>query len=106
MARLAPESAAQWFGGALRLLPEPTPTRERVELLLARSAALAAAGHFAASYEAMLEAAAIVPEQLVDLRTSVATACAGVERFLGRYEQAHARLVTALHRLPEPASAE
>ena len=106
VARLAPESAAQWFGGALRLLPETTAARERVELLMARSAALAAAGHFAASYEAMLEAAAIVPEQLVELRTSVATACAGVERFLGRYEQAHARLFTALYRLPEPASVE
>jgi DNA-binding CsgD family transcriptional regulator/tetratricopeptide (TPR) repeat protein len=106
VARLAPESAAQWFGGALRLLPDTTPARERVELLMARSAALAAAGHFTASYEAMLEAAAIVPEQLIDLGTSVATTCASVERFLGRYEQAHARLVTALHRLPEPASVE
>jgi DNA-binding NarL/FixJ family response regulator len=106
VARLAPESAARWFGGALRLLPEATPTEERVELLLARSAALAAAGHFAASYEAMLEAAAIVPVELIELSTSVGTACAGVERFLGRYEQAHARLVTALHRLPEPASVE
>jgi DNA-binding CsgD family transcriptional regulator len=29
-----------------------------------------------------------------------------VEHFLGRYEQAHARLLMALHRLPEAASAE
>src|SRR5215472_3494747 len=36
-ARLAPESAARWFGGALRLLPQTAPTQDRVELLLARA---------------------------------------------------------------------
>ena len=60
-ARLAPESAAQWFGGALRLLPQTAPAQERVELLLARAGALAAAGHFTDSHEALLEAIAIVP---------------------------------------------
>jgi DNA-binding CsgD family transcriptional regulator len=66
---------------------------------------LAAAGHFADSHEA-LEAAAIVPGQATALRAAVATACAGVERQLGRYEQAHERLARALHVLPEPASVE
>ena len=37
---------------------------------------------------------------------SVATACAGVERFLGSYEQANARLLDALRGLPEKASVE
>ena len=37
---------------------------------------------------------------------TVATACAGVERQLGRYEQAHDRLVAALGELPQPATAE
>ena len=40
------------------------------------------------------------------LGTTVASACARLERFLGRYEQAHVRLVTALRGLPEPASVE
>ena len=105
-ARLAPESAARWFGGALRLLPETAPALDRAELLLAQAMALAAAGHFAESHEALLEAAAIVPEESSTLFTTVATACAGVERFLGRYEQAHVRLELALRRLPEPISAE
>ena len=61
---------------------------------------------FADSHEALLEAVAIVPGESSALRTTVATACAGVERFLGRYEQAHARLVRALRALPEPASVE
>jgi ATP/maltotriose-dependent transcriptional regulator MalT len=102
-ARLAPESAARWFGGALRLLPQIAPAEDRAELLLARSQSLAAAGHFTGSHEAALEAVALVPGQPGALNTTVATACAGVERFLGRYEHAHARLVRALRLLPEPA---
>jgi len=104
-ARLAPESAARWFAAALRLLPQSAPAQERVELLLARAGALAAAGHFGDGHEVLLEAVAIIPEEPGGLRTTVATACAGVERFLGRYEQAHARLLQALRDLPEPASA-
>jgi predicted ATPase len=53
-ARLAPESAARWFGDALRLLPQNAPPEERIELLLARSGALTAAGHFAESHDALL----------------------------------------------------
>jgi ATP/maltotriose-dependent transcriptional regulator MalT len=105
-ARLAPESAARWFGGALRLLSQTAPAEERVELLLARAEALAAVGHFDDSHEALLEAVAIVPQQSSALCTTVATACAGVERFLGRYEDAHSRLDRALRGLPEPASVE
>ena len=105
-ARLAPESAARWFGGALRLLPQTAPAQGRAELLLAQAGALAAAGHFADSREALLEAAANVPEESSGLSTTIATRCAGMERFLGRYEQAHARLEMVLRRLPEPASAE
>jgi ATP/maltotriose-dependent transcriptional regulator MalT len=105
-ARLAPESAARWFGGALRLLPQTARAEDRVELLLARSWALAAAGRFTDSHQAALEAAPLVQGQPSALNTTVATTCASVERFLGRYEHAHARLVRALHLLPEPASVE
>ena len=105
-ARLAPDSAARWFAGALRLLPPSASVLDRVDLLLARAGALAAAGHFSDSHEALLEAVAIVPDEPRALRTTVATACAGAERFLGRYEQAHARLVRALRVLPESASVE
>jgi DNA-binding NarL/FixJ family response regulator len=105
-ARLAPESAARWFGAALRVLPQTARAQDRVELLLARAGALAAAGHFADSHEELLQAVEIAPEQSSALCTTVATACAGVERLLGQYEQAHARLVRALRGLPEPASVE
>jgi DNA-binding NarL/FixJ family response regulator len=105
-ARLAPESAARWFGGALRLLPQTAPVHERVELLLARAGALAAAGHFTDGHEALQQAIAIVPADSSALRTTVVTTCAAVERQLGRYEQAHERLVSALRGLPERASVE
>ena len=48
-ARLAPATAAKWFAGAVRLLPQTAPAQERVELLLARAGALAATGDFAAA---------------------------------------------------------
>ena len=34
------------------------------------------------------------------------TTCAGVERLLGRHEEAHARLVAGLDQLPDPAAAD
>lgn len=105
-ARLAPESAASWFDGALRLLPETASVPDRAELLLARAWALAAAGRFTDSHKAVLEAVALVPGEPCALWTTVTTACASVERFLGRYEHAHTRLVGALRVLPEPASVE
>ena len=61
-ARLAPESAARWFGGALRLLPPTAQMEERVELLFAGAEAWAAAGQFTQSHDALEEAIAIVPE--------------------------------------------
>ena len=105
-ARLAPASAARWFGAALRLLPQTAPGEERVTLLLARAAALTATGQFAASHEALLEGLALVPDESIALHAAVTTACAGVEHRLGQYEQAHGRLVVELGGLPEPVSAQ
>ena len=104
--RLAPESAARWFGGALRLLPETAPSEDRMGLLLARADAFAAAGRFADSHETLLEAMVVVPDRSATLRTTLTTACARVERYLGRYEQANTRLVGALGLLPESPSVE
>ena len=104
-ARLAPESAALVRWGAA-VAPRPCRRRSASRACLARAGALAAAGHFTDSHEALQEAIAIVPEDSSALCTTVVTTCAAVERQLGRYEQAHARLVSALRDLPEPASVE
>src|SRR6266480_3514847 len=82
-ARLAPASAAHWFGEALRLLPQNAPAEERVELLLSRSAALTAVGRFADSHSALLEALAMVPNESHAVHANLARACAGVESLLG-----------------------
>ena len=103
-ARLAPGCCPLVRLPALRL--RIAPVEDRVELLLARAGAFSAAGHFTDSHEALLEAGVIVPEHSSALCTTVATTCAAVERQLGRYEHAHARLVSALRKLPNPASVE
>jgi DNA-binding NarL/FixJ family response regulator/tetratricopeptide (TPR) repeat protein len=105
-ARLAPASAAGWFAAALRLLPATAPGQDRVELLLAHAGALAATGRFDGSRDALLEGLATIADESIALRTMLTIACARMEHRLGHYEQAHARLVSALDGLPESVSAE
>jgi ATP/maltotriose-dependent transcriptional regulator MalT len=102
----APASAAIWFGDALRLLPEAASAEARVELLLARARVLAASGQFAEGHAALLESIGLVPPEAVALRVRLTTACAGIEHLLGRHEEAHARLVSAMEGLRDPASSE
>jgi DNA-binding NarL/FixJ family response regulator/tetratricopeptide (TPR) repeat protein len=105
-AHRAPASAARWFAAALALVSERTPTEERVELLLARAESLAAVGQFSDSHSALIESIELVPDESVALRVRLTTACAGLEHLLGRHEQAHARLASALENLADPASPE
>jgi DNA-binding NarL/FixJ family response regulator len=105
-AQRAPASAAIWFGDALRLLPEAAPAEVRVELLLARARVLAATGQFAEGHSALLESIGLVPPEAIALRVRLTTACAGIEHLLGRHEDAHTRLVSAMESLRDPASPE
>jgi DNA-binding CsgD family transcriptional regulator len=104
-AQRAPASAARWFAAALRVLPETAPADERLELLLARSEALAATGQFADSHELLLECARIAPAGTEAQGLRVTAACVRVEHLLGRHDQAHARLSQALAELGDPDSA-
>src|SRR3954467_11131815 len=54
--RLAPAGAGNWFAEALLPPPASAPSDERIDLLLARSAAHTASGHCAESHSALLEA--------------------------------------------------
>jgi DNA-binding CsgD family transcriptional regulator/RecA/RadA recombinase len=105
-ARLAPSSAARWFGAALRLLPETAPSQERVALLLARAGSLAATGRFVESHADLLDCLQIVQRGAGDWRVRVTTACAAVERLLGLQKEAHRHLTTALAELGGEDSAE
>ena len=102
----APASAARWFAGALRLLPQTAPAQEKVELLLARSGALAATGRFTDSHAMLIESMSIAPAEADALRVRLVVACAGVEHLLGRHQQAGARLEIALAELQDPGSSE
>jgi ATP/maltotriose-dependent transcriptional regulator MalT len=102
----APESAAGWFGSALRLLPDSAPAEQRLGLLTARASALAAIGQLAAARRDLLEGIELLPMDVVAPRTGLTAACAGIEHLLGDHEQARARLAGALEQLPDPASPE
>ena len=104
-ARLAPESAAGWFGAALRLLPA-TASDERAALLLDRAGTLAATGRFAESRGDLVECIEIMPRGAEAGRVRVTTACAAVERLLGLQKEAHGHLATALAELTCAESAE
>jgi ATP/maltotriose-dependent transcriptional regulator MalT len=105
-AQRAPASAAAWLGHALRLLPETAPRGLRVELLLARARALGATGQFDDGHAALRESLALVPTESVALRVRLTTACAGIEHLLGRHDQAHARLASAMEDLSDRDSPE
>ena len=100
----APASAARWFASALRLLPEAAPASEKLELLLARSSALAATGRFPESHATLVESMGMVTEEGEALRVRLVVACAGVEHLLGRHKQARVHLESALAGLQDPAS--
>ena len=104
----APASAARWFASALRLLPDAASATERVELLLARSGALAATGRFSDSHAMLLESMSIVPAdaEADALRVRLVVACAAVEHLLGRQQQAVSRLERGLAELDDPGSPE
>ena len=101
-AERAPESAARWFAGALRLLPGDATAEERIELLMELARAQAATGRFEDSRSALLEAIELAADADADGR--LAAACAGTEQLLGRHEEARRRLAGALARLSEPGS--
>jgi ATP/maltotriose-dependent transcriptional regulator MalT len=105
-AALAPASAAQWFGAALRLLPERAPSEERAALLLARAGSLAATGRFAESHASLLDGIEVVQRDARDWRVRVTTACAAVEHLLGLQSEAHRHLTTALAEVGDAQSAE
>jgi DNA-binding CsgD family transcriptional regulator/tetratricopeptide (TPR) repeat protein len=105
-ARLAPASAARWFGAAIRLLPAAAPSQQRVALLLRRAGCLAATGQFAESRTGLLECLDIAAREAKEWRVRVATACAAIEHLLGLQKEAHEHLVVALAALGDAEPAE
>jgi DNA-binding CsgD family transcriptional regulator len=105
-AQRAPASAARWYRIALDLLPAGDGHRdERIDLLDRLAGVLAGVGRFSDSHAVLEELLTLVPSATPE-RTRVIVACAAVEHHLGRHEDAHRRLVTALEHVPDQDSPE
>jgi ATP/maltotriose-dependent transcriptional regulator MalT len=105
-ARRAPASAARWFELALGLLPQSAPREDRIDLLMAIAETQAAVGRFEKSREAVLDSLALVTDGEQDLWFQLTVQCASLEQLLGRHEESHSRLTTALDRLSDDSSSE
>jgi DNA-binding CsgD family transcriptional regulator len=93
----APASAARWLAAAVRLAPTHGPGSERrLELMPELAGALASVGALERCHEVVVEALGLLPEAIDERRTALIAGCAQAEIFLGRYDQARARLVKAL----------
>src|SRR6476620_29335 len=101
-----PESAARWFGAALRLLPSTSSSDDRVELLLAQAGALAAAGRFAESHSALVDTMKILPSDATVMRARLTARCARLGHPLRRRVEARIRLERALAEVHDRDSPE
>ena len=103
----APAVAAHWFEVALRLLPAEDRERQvDVRVDLART--LRSLGELERCRETLLEALALLPADALARRVDLTARCAAIEHWLGRHEEAHARLARAWDELPDrstPAAA-
>jgi len=103
-ARRAPASAARWFELALGLLPEESPSTDRVALWMALAGAEAATGRFDDSRAALLEGLALTTDDELELRLELVGMCASLEQLLGHQDEAQSRLLSALASLSEDSS--
>jgi DNA-binding NarL/FixJ family response regulator len=105
VASRTPAGAARWYAAALRLLPASAPAEQRIGLLMASAAALAAAARFDEAGATLAEAERLVPAQAYGPRAQIVNAAALVDGLMGRHEAAHARLarvVAAIDDVPAP----
>ena len=101
----APASAARWLAAAARLAPERGPGSERrLELMPELAGAFASIGALEQCQEVLVQALDVLPEAIDELRTALIAGCAQAEIFLGRYEQARARLVRAIDEVGDEIS--
>ncbi len=95
----APAAAVRWFQAALRLLPAADVERQ-VELRVALASAQRSL-ELESCRETLLEAIALLAPEAGSRRAELTAWCAAVEHWLGRHDDAHARLVRAWEELPD-----
>ncbi len=94
----APDLAVKWCDAALRIMPEGHP-RFRLTVLGSKASAAAAVSRFDDALEALEIAGSLLPEDKVEERVTLASACASLEELLGRHQAAHQRLTGLLEEL-------
>ena len=88
-----PSSAAGWLRAALRLLPDAEQyDADRRELLVELASALRGSGDLGGAREALRDALDLLPAEDVAGRALLDAACATVESWLGRSDDARRRL--------------
>lgn len=100
---LAPGSAADFYGAALRLLPE-NDTPRRLQLLVPMATALAASGRIEECRDALLEAIRTKPSGADEDRVRLIAVLSGVDHLLGHHDEPKVLLTSALEGLPDPQS--
>jgi DNA-binding NarL/FixJ family response regulator len=97
----APASAAEWFGAALRLIPERSDNlQRRVGLLAQRAAALGSAGDVEHNRETLRAFLRLSPRDASPLRLQAAVLAALLDELLGRNDEARKLLLDELAALP------
>ncbi|MDZ5662258.1 BREX system ATP-binding domain-containing protein [Nocardioides sp. S-58] len=100
----APASAVRWLGTALRLLPGTADPSQRLRLARRQPPLLAALGEPEAALASAVEALELATDDAT--RVDLALTSVAIEQGLGRYADAHRRLVRTLEpldRRSEPA---
>ena len=95
----APVAAARWFQAALRVLPAGDADRQiAVRQQLAQ--VLRSSGQLEPCRRVLLDAIELIRDPADPTRIELTTRCAAVERWLGRDQDAHARLTRTWDQLP------
>lgn len=103
----APSSAAEWFGVALRLIPEGGDNlQRRLGLLAQRAAALGSAGDVEENRETLRAFLRLSPRDASSLRLRAAVQAAMLDELLGRNDEARKLLMDELAALPNQDSPE
>ena len=101
----APGAASRWFAAALRLLPASDRERQS-QVRTSLASALRSAGELEACRDTVLEAIELLPADATERRIELIAQCAAVEHWMGRHDEAHARLARAWDGLPSADTPE
>jgi DNA-binding SARP family transcriptional activator len=97
----SPGTAAHWLGAALRIVPDGHP-HLTFPLLALQAQSLALSGRLAESRDVLHRLRQALPPEVTLERAQLAASCAGVERMLGRHQEAGALLRAELSRATSP----